>query len=111
MSTKSPPAAFVQPSPGDSSSGTFTGHQAGSGGSDFTSGAVAVRFSGPDPINAAPLLAGCTGIARVGICIRCERLYIGGPQIAPLAKRESGLYRCIEFVSNGQRLADKKESK
>ena len=63
------------------------------------------------PVNAAPLLAGCTGIARVGICIRCERLYIGGPQIAPLAKRESGVYRCIEFVSNGQRLADKGSNK
>ena len=85
MSTKSPPAAFVQPSPGSTDSGTFD--------------------------TEAPLLAGCTGIARVGICIRCERLYVGGPQIAPLAKRESGVYRCIEFVSNGQRLADNKESK
>ena len=51
-------------------------------------------------------------MARVGICVRCDRLYIGGPQIAPLARRENGVYHCIEFVSNGQRLADNpKESK
>ena len=52
-------------------------------------------FHPPEP---PPGLQGCTGIARVGLCIRCDRLYIGGPQIRPEAKRTgtTGAYACSE---------------
>jgi sorbitol-specific phosphotransferase system component IIBC len=51
-------------------------------------------FHPPEPPSG---LQGCTGIARVGLCIRCDRLGIPGEQIAPQAKRGPlGVYACVE---------------
>lgn len=63
-----------------------------------------IPFHPPEP---PPGLQGCTGIARVGLCIRCDRLYIGGPQIAPQAKRNGtqGVYACPEQVIGGVHVA------
>jgi hypothetical protein len=49
-----------------------------------------------------PGLAGCTGVARVGICICCDRLYQRGDQIAPKAVRpKGGVYSCRNQVIDG----------
>ena len=63
-----------------------------------------ISFHPPEPPEG---LQGCTGIARVGLCIRCDRLYIGGPQIAPQAKRAGtqGVYACAEQVIGGVHVA------
>lgn len=59
-----------------------------------------ISFNPPAPPTG---LQGCTGIARVGICVRCDRLYISGHQIAPQAKRNGaqGVYACAEQVIGG----------
>jgi hypothetical protein len=48
-----------------------------------------------------PGLQGCSGIARLGLCIRCDRLYQPGPQIHAAAKRVLGLYECGNQVVGG----------
>ena len=55
-----------------------------------------------DPPGIVPGLDGCTGVARLGLCIRCDRLYQPGHQIAPEAKRGAlGLYGCGNQVVDG----------
>lgn len=53
------------------------------------------------PIN--PDVPGCTGIARLGICIRCDRLHLAGGPIKPRAQRGSGgVYECPDQVVDGK---------
>ena len=47
-------------------------------------------------------LDGCSGVARLGLCIRCDRLYQAGHQISPAAERGPlGVYICAHQVING----------
>jgi hypothetical protein len=63
-------------------------------------GHQAISFAPPsvDPGH----LAGCSGIARLGLCIRCDRLPQPGPQIRAQAKRNAlGVYECSKQVVGG----------
>ena len=68
---------------------------------------MAINGAGPvafpaEPWRAAEPLAGCTGVRGIGICIICDRLPQGGPQIHPKAKRgPDGVYRCGDQVVGG----------
>jgi len=49
-----------------------------------------------------PDLKGCSGIARLGLCVRCDRLYQAGEQMHPIAKRGAGgVYSCGKQVVGG----------
>ena len=49
-----------------------------------------------------PGLDGCTGVAGRGLCIRCDRLYQPGHQIAPEVRRgDGGVYVCPNQVVGG----------
>jgi hypothetical protein len=55
-----------------------------------------------DPPGVIRGLDGCTGIARLGLCIRCDRLTQPGHQISPAAKRGAlGVYECSNQVIGG----------
>jgi hypothetical protein len=54
-----------------------------------------IAFATPDVV---PGLKGCSGVARLGLCIRCDRLYQPGVQIAAQAVRVMGVYECINQV-------------
>jgi hypothetical protein len=62
--------------------------------------------AGTKPISFAlpttPGIKACTGVARVGVCVQCDRLYLAGEAITPQARRgEGGVYRCSEQVIDG----------
>lgn len=62
-----------------------------------------IRFAVPAP---TPGLSACTGIARLTLCIRCDRLYASGPSIAPAAVRGvGGVYSCADQVVDGVHIA------
>ena len=105
-------------SPGAKAPGSFltAGPQAGQPtglgvpGRGLMPSAAGVRVAGPAPTQQItfntppqrPGLAGCTGVARVGICIRCDRLYQRGDHIAPAAVRpRGGVYVCANQVIDG----------
>ena len=47
-------------------------------------------------------LRGCSGVARLGIFIKCDRLYIGGVQMRAAAVRDAnGVYSCANQVIDG----------
>ena len=57
-------------------------------------------------------LDGCSGVARLGLCIRCDRLYRAGRQISPAAVRgPRGAYECEELVINGVAVTPSNEGK
>jgi len=104
-------------SPGVKAPGSFlaAGPQAGQPGLGVPGrghepSADSVRVAGPAPTQRIPFeppgvipgLDGCTGIARLGICIRCDRLTQPGHQISPAAKRGAlGVYECSNQVIGG----------
>lgn len=70
-----PEVAAGSASPGSTDSGSFTQR---------------IAFEQPGIV---PGLQGCSGIAPLGLCIRCDRLYQPGPQIRAQAKRNAlGVY-------------------